>query len=129
MQSEAMPRFRPFCLRAFSRVTMIRVPLAPIGCPSAVAPPSSLDFGAFVEVLTASGRTNIPMSIVNSVIITGGAILGLVVLGSLSAYVIARRTRAWSTATYYLVLIAIIILIFLQSARAVIIAASTRCSS
>ncbi len=76
---------------------------------SAVAPPSSLNFGAFVEVLTASGRTSIPMSILNSAIITGGAILGLVVLGSLSAYVIARRTRAWSTLTYYLVLIAIIL--------------------
>ena len=49
---------------------------------SAVAPPTSLDFGAFVEVLTAGGRNNIPMSILNSVIITGGAILGLVLLGS-----------------------------------------------
>jgi raffinose/stachyose/melibiose transport system permease protein len=76
---------------------------------SAVAPPSSVDFGAFVEVLTASGRNNIPLSILNSVLITGGAILGLVLLGSLSAYVIARRTRTWSTLTYYLVLIAIIL--------------------
>ncbi len=76
---------------------------------SAVAPPSSLNFGAFIEVLTASGRNNIPLSILNSVIITGGAILGLVLLGSISAYVIARRTRMWSTLTYYLVLIAIIL--------------------
>ncbi len=76
---------------------------------SAVAPPSSLNFGAFAEVLTASGRNNIPLSILNSVIVTGGAIFGLVLLGSLSAYVIARRTRAWSTITYYLVLIAIIL--------------------
>ena len=76
---------------------------------SAVAPPTSLDFGAFVEVLTAGGRNNIPLSILNSVIITGGAIVGLVLLGSLAAYVIARRTRTWSTLTYYLVLIAIIL--------------------
>lgn len=76
---------------------------------SAVAPPSSFSFGAFIEVLTAQGRNNIPLSILNSVIITAGSIFFLVLIGSLSAYVIARRTRAWSTLTYYLVLIAIIL--------------------
>lgn len=76
---------------------------------SAVAPPTSIDFGAFVSVLTATGRNSIPMSILNSVIITGGAILGLVLFGSVAAYVIARRTRTWTTVTYYLVLIAIIL--------------------
>jgi raffinose/stachyose/melibiose transport system permease protein len=76
---------------------------------SAIAPPSTVDFGAFVEVLTTTGRNSIPMSILNSVIITGGAIVGLVLLGSVAAYVIARRTRTWSTLTYYLVLIAIIL--------------------
>ena len=76
---------------------------------SAVAPPSSIDFGAFVEVLTTTGRNSIPMSILNSVIITAGAIFGLVLLGSVAAYVIARRTRAWTNLTYYLVLIAIIL--------------------
>ncbi|MFE5673221.1 carbohydrate ABC transporter permease [Agromyces sp. NPDC056523] len=76
---------------------------------SAMAPPSSIDFGAFVEVLTTGGRNSIPMSILNSVIITVGAIAGLVLLGSITAYVIARRTQAWSNVTYYLVLIAIIL--------------------
>lgn len=76
---------------------------------SAVAPPTSVDFGAFVSVLTATGRNSIPMSILNSVIITGGAILGLVIFGSVAAYVIARRTRRWTTITYYLVLVAIIL--------------------
>ena len=76
---------------------------------SAVAPPSTVDFSAFVEVLTSTGRNSIPMSILNSVIITVGAIVGLVLLGSLTAYVIARRTRAWTNLTYYLVLIAIIL--------------------
>lgn len=76
---------------------------------SAMAPPSSFDIGTFVEVLTTGGRGSIPMSILNSVIITAGAIFGLVLLGSVSAYVIARRTRTWSTLTYYLVLIAIIL--------------------
>ena len=76
---------------------------------SAVAPPATIDFSAFVEVLTTTGRNSIPMSILNSVIITAGAVFGLVLLGSLSAYVIARSTRRWTTWTYYLVLIAIIL--------------------
>jgi len=76
---------------------------------SAIAPPSTVDFGAFIEVLTSTGRNSIPLSILNSVIITVGAIAGLVLLGSVTAYVIARRTRAWTNVTYYLVLIAIIL--------------------
>jgi raffinose/stachyose/melibiose transport system permease protein len=76
---------------------------------SAVAPPPSVTFDAFIEVLTAGGRNNIPLSILNSVLITAGAIFFLVLLGSAGAYVIARRTRRWSTLTYYLVLIAIIL--------------------
>lgn len=76
---------------------------------SAVAPPSTVTFASFVEVLSSTGRNSIPLSILNSVIITAGAILGLVLLGSLAAYVIARRTRRWTTVTFYLVLIAIIL--------------------
>ncbi|KSU54628.1 carbohydrate ABC transporter permease [Microbacterium enclense] len=76
---------------------------------SAVAPPTSIDLGAFVSVLTSTGRNSIPMSILNSVIITAGSIAGLVLFGSVAAYVIARRTRRWTTITYYLVLIAIIL--------------------
>jgi raffinose/stachyose/melibiose transport system permease protein len=76
---------------------------------SAVAPPSSLNFGAFIEVLTAGGRNNIPLSILNSLIITAGAIAGLVLFGSIAAYVITRRTRTWTNLSFYLVLIAIIL--------------------
>ena len=76
---------------------------------SAVAPPTAPTIGAFVEVLTTTGRNSIPLSILNSALITAGSIFLLVVLGSVSAYVIARRTRTWTTLTYYLVLIAIIL--------------------
>lgn len=76
---------------------------------SAVTPPSEISFSAFAEVLTSTGRDSIPMAMLNSVIITVGSIFFLVVLGSLAAYVIARRTRTWTTFTYYLVLIAIIL--------------------
>lgn len=76
---------------------------------SAVAPPQSFDLSAFVQVLTATGRDSIPMSILNSLIITAGAIAGLVLFGSIAAYVITRRTRTWTNLTFYLVLIAIIL--------------------
>ncbi|HKP07876.1 MULTISPECIES: carbohydrate ABC transporter permease [Microbacterium] len=76
---------------------------------SAMAPPQSLDFNAFIEVLTTGGRNSIPMAILNSAIITAGAIFGLVLFGSVAAYVITRRTRAWTNLTFYLVLIAIIL--------------------
>ena len=76
---------------------------------SAIAPPQSLDFGSFISVLTATGRNSIPMAILNSAIITTGAIAGLVLFGSVAAYVITRRTRAWTNLTFYLVLIAIIL--------------------
>ena len=37
-----MPRFRPRCCKAWSSVTTIRAPVAPIGWPSAIAPPLTL---------------------------------------------------------------------------------------
>jgi raffinose/stachyose/melibiose transport system permease protein len=76
---------------------------------SAVAPPTEIDFSAFLAVLTSTGRNSIPMAMLNSVIITAGSIVGLVLLGSLAAYVISRRTKTWSTLTFYLVLIAIVL--------------------
>src|SRR5205085_9250980 len=42
MQSDATPRLRPLPFKALIRVTRIRVPLAPIGWPRAVAPPWTL---------------------------------------------------------------------------------------
>src|SRR5579871_3977839 len=46
MHRLAMPRLRPRALSAPMRVAMIRAPLAPIGCPSAVAPPCTLSFSS-----------------------------------------------------------------------------------
>ncbi len=76
---------------------------------SAITPPQSLDFNAFIEVLTTGGRNSIPMAILNSAIITAGAIFGLILFGSVAAYVITRRTRTWTNLTFYLVLIAIVL--------------------
>jgi raffinose/stachyose/melibiose transport system permease protein len=76
---------------------------------SNLAPPTSLDFGNFTEVLTAQGNSNVVLGLVNSLLITAGSILGLVLLGSLTGYVIARSTRRWSKTVYYLFLIAIVL--------------------
>jgi raffinose/stachyose/melibiose transport system permease protein len=76
---------------------------------SAVTPPRVPTFDAFIQVMTTTGIGNIPLAIVYSVIITAATVACLVVLASVSGYVIARRTRGWAGITYYLVLIAIIL--------------------
>lgn len=71
--------------------------------------PSRPTVANFTDVLTTSGDNNILFSLVNSVMITVGSILGLVAFGSLAAYVLARSTRRWSSIAFYLFLIAIIL--------------------
>jgi raffinose/stachyose/melibiose transport system permease protein len=72
-------------------------------------PPSRPTVDNFAEVLTAGGDSNILLGLFHSLVITVGSILGMVVLGSLAAYVLARSTRRWGTVTFYLFLIAIIL--------------------
>ena len=76
---------------------------------SNLAPPSSPDFSNFTEVLTAQGNSNVIMGLVNSILITAGSILCLVVLGALTGYVISRSTARWSRGVFYLFLIAIVL--------------------
>ena len=71
--------------------------------------PLAPTFSNFASVLTATGQSNILLGLVRSVIVTAGSILGLVLFGSVAAYVLARSTRRWSTLAYYLMLIAIIL--------------------
>jgi raffinose/stachyose/melibiose transport system permease protein len=73
------------------------------------APPSRPTVENFVEVLTASGQSNIALGLVRSVVVTLGSILGLILFGSLAAYVLARTTRRWGNVAFYLFLIAIIL--------------------
>lgn len=75
---------------------------------SAVALPASLNLSSFVDVLS-SDRNNIGLALVNSLIVTVGALIGIIVLGALCAYVIARRTSRWSKVAFYLALIAILL--------------------
>jgi raffinose/stachyose/melibiose transport system permease protein len=73
------------------------------------APPSRPTVGNFAEVLTAGGDNNILLALLHSVVITVGSIAGLVAFGSLAAYVLARTTRRWGSAAFYLFLVAIVL--------------------
>ncbi|ARJ04287.1 sugar ABC transporter permease [Cnuibacter physcomitrellae] len=76
---------------------------------STLAPPTSPDFSNFTKVLSATGNSNVVMGLINSVIITAGCIVLLILLGSLTGYVISRSTRRWSRWVFYLFLIAIVL--------------------
>jgi raffinose/stachyose/melibiose transport system permease protein len=76
---------------------------------SVLAPPAAPDLSNFAKVLTATGNSNVVLGLVNSLIITAGAIVLLVLLGSLTGYVISRSTTRWSRLAFYLFLIAIVL--------------------
>jgi raffinose/stachyose/melibiose transport system permease protein len=76
---------------------------------SALAPPTSPTLSSFTHVLSAGGESDIKVGLVNSLFITAGSILVLVLLGSLTGYVIARSTRRWSRALFFLFLVAIVL--------------------
>ncbi len=76
---------------------------------NALTPPAAPEFGNFLEVVTARGNSNVMMGLLNSVVITAGTMVLLVLLGSLTGYIIARRTQRWSRALFYLFLIAIVL--------------------
>src|SRR5919107_100602 len=71
------------------------------------APPSRPTIENFAEVLTGGGDSNILLRLFHSVVITIGSIAGMVILGSLAAYVLVRNTQRWGTITFYLFLVAI----------------------
>jgi raffinose/stachyose/melibiose transport system permease protein len=73
------------------------------------APPTRPTIENFAEVLTGGGDSNILLGLFHSAVITLGSIAGMVVLGSLAAYVLVRSTQRWGTVAFYLFLIAIIL--------------------
>lgn len=76
---------------------------------SALAPPKSPTMQNFTHVLSAGGESDIKVGLANSLFITTGSVIVLVLLGSLTGYVIARNTRRWSRALFYLFLVAIVL--------------------
>jgi raffinose/stachyose/melibiose transport system permease protein len=77
----------------------------------AFAPPTAPTFDNFAQLLSPAGASsgNIFLGLLSSVLITTGSIIGLILLGSLAAYVLTRSTRRWSTRAYYLFMIAIVL--------------------
>jgi raffinose/stachyose/melibiose transport system permease protein len=77
----------------------------------ALAPPTVPTFDNFATLLGPDSpqSAGIIQALLTSILITAGSILGLVALGSTAAYVLARSTRRWSTRTFYLFAIAIIL--------------------
>ena len=73
------------------------------------APPSRPTVENFAEVLTGGGDSNVLLGLFHSAVITLGSIAGMVLIGSLAAYVLVRTTQRWGTITFYLFLIAIIL--------------------
>jgi raffinose/stachyose/melibiose transport system permease protein len=90
-------------------VTIALKPDAEVFSTSRLAPPAAPTIDNFAKVLSATGQSNVLFGLLNSLIITGGSILGLILLGSLTGYVIARSTRRWSRGLYYLFLVAIVL--------------------
>ncbi len=98
-----------FLLPFYFLITIALKPDDEVFTTSPLAPPTTPNFGNFVSVLTAQGNSNVILGLLNSLIITAGSILLLVLLGSLTGYVIARSTRRWSRAVFYLFLVAIVL--------------------
>ncbi len=78
---------------------------------SAFALPTKPTLDNFTQLLSPGGSEsgNIWVGLFSSVLVTAGSIFCLVVFGSLAAYVLARNTRRWSTRTYYLFMVAIVL--------------------
>lgn len=98
-----------FLLPFYFLISIALRPDAEIYTASPLALPKNPTLGNFVAAFTASGNANIMQGLFNSLVMTAGAILGLVLLGSLTGYVISRSTRRWSRGAYYLFLIAIVL--------------------
>jgi raffinose/stachyose/melibiose transport system permease protein len=79
-----------------------------IGTP-AFQPALNPTLDSFVAIFQAGGTGNIFVGLFNSATITAGAIIGLIVLGGATAYVLSRRLSKLSTTLYYLILVGIVV--------------------
>ena len=71
-------------------------------------PPTTENF-QFLLSPDSTGSEQVFQGLLASALITAGAIVGLIALGAPAAYVFARSTSRWSSRTFYLFLIAIIL--------------------
>jgi len=71
--------------------------------------PASPQWGNFSAAWNAAGRSGLGSALVSSVVITVSSVVGLIVLGSLGAYAIARRRSRLSDFVYILFVLGIIL--------------------
>jgi raffinose/stachyose/melibiose transport system permease protein len=71
--------------------------------------PSHLAFDNYKSAWAGDSSTSLGIALKNSVIITVGTVIGLVVIGSLCAYAIARREGRLSSGLYLLFVVGIIV--------------------
>src|SRR3954451_361556 len=78
---------------------------------AALAPPTAPTFDNFATLLSpdSAQSAGIIQALFTSILITVGSIVGLIALGAPAAFVLARSTRKWSTRTFFLFAIAIIL--------------------
>jgi raffinose/stachyose/melibiose transport system permease protein len=75
----------------------------------AVAPPKPPTLSAFADAWAGTPTGNIPLGLLNSVIVTAGSLVVLIALGSLAAFTITRLPGRLSSAMYVLFLVGIIL--------------------
>ena len=61
------------------------------------------------NIVTAWNQANLSSALFNSVVITSGAVLGLVVFGALAAYPLARRVGRWPQGIYTYFILGLIV--------------------
>ncbi|MBU1589243.1 MAG: carbohydrate ABC transporter permease [Actinobacteria bacterium] len=88
--------------------TALKTSADAIGTP-AFQPATNPTFNSFVEIFQSGGSGNIFVGLFNSIVITGGAVIGLIIFGGATAYVLTRRLSRLSTTLYYLVLVGIVV--------------------
>jgi raffinose/stachyose/melibiose transport system permease protein len=78
---------------------------------STLAPPSRPTLDSFRALLAPGSDTSpqIFRGLVSSLVITGGSILTLIALGAPAAYFFARSTSRWSSRTFYIFLVAMVL--------------------
>jgi raffinose/stachyose/melibiose transport system permease protein len=91
-------------------VAMSLKPSSEVFTTSPLVPSLTPDFTNFVKVFTAdAGGSGMAAALVSSVVITVISVLLLILIGSLCAYALARRTGRLSNALYLLFVIGIIV--------------------
>lgn len=88
--------------------TALKTSADAIGTP-AFEPALRPTLDSFVAIFQQGGSGNIFVGLFNSAVITAGAVIGLIIFGGVTAYVLTRRLSKLSTTLYYLILVGIVL--------------------